>query len=75
LKTEAVATHSVAFEDSLSGLRAALGAGLAVVGMTTTLDAATLTRAGATIAVADFNDSRILELIRARMAYTTGAGH
>jgi HAD superfamily hydrolase (TIGR01509 family) len=72
-KTAAVAANSVAFEDSLSGLRAALGAGLAVVGMTTTLDAATLTRAGATIAVADFTDSRILELIRARMAYTTGA--
>jgi hypothetical protein len=43
--------------------------------MTTTLDVATLIRAGATLAVADFNDSRILELIRARMAYTTGAGH
>jgi HAD superfamily hydrolase (TIGR01509 family) len=71
-KTGAVAANSVAFEDSLSGLRAALGAGLAVVGMTTTLDEATLTRAGATIAVADFTDSRILELIRARMAYTTG---
>jgi HAD superfamily hydrolase (TIGR01509 family) len=74
-KTGALAAHSVAFEDSLSGLRAALGAGLAVVGMTTTLDVATLIRAGATLAVADFNDSRILELIRARMAYTTGAGH
>ena len=64
-KTGAVAAHSVAFEDSLSGLRAALGAGLAVVGMTTTLDEATLMRAGATIAVADFTDARIFELIRA----------
>ena len=54
----AVAAHSVAFEDSLSGLRAALGAGLAVVGMTTTLDEATLMRAGAAIAVADFTRSR-----------------
>ena len=58
-RTGARAAHSVAFEDSLSGLRAALGAGLAVVGMTTTLDAATLMRAGATLAVADFTDPRI----------------
>ena len=71
--TGAAAAHSVAFEDSLSGLRAALGAGLAVVGMTTTLDEATLRRAGATIAVADFTDPRILELIQARMAYTNAA--
>jgi HAD superfamily hydrolase (TIGR01509 family) len=71
--TGAVAAHSVAFEDSLSGLRAAVGAGLAVVGLTTTLDEATLKRAGATIAAADFTDSRIVELIRRRMAYTEGA--
>ena len=72
-RTGAVAAHSVAFEDSLSGLRAALGAGLAVVGLTTTLDEAALRRAGATIAVADFTNRRIFELIRARMIYTNGA--
>jgi HAD superfamily hydrolase (TIGR01509 family) len=71
--TGAVAAHSVAFEDSLSGLRAAVGAGLAVVGLTTTLDEATLKRAGATIAVADFTDPRIAELIRRRMTDTEGA--
>jgi HAD superfamily hydrolase (TIGR01509 family) len=70
--TGADAAHSVAFEDSLSGLSAAVGAGLAVVGLTTTLDAATLTRAGATIAVADFSDPRIGALIQQRMAYTNG---
>jgi HAD superfamily hydrolase (TIGR01509 family) len=74
-KTGAVAAHSVAFEDSLSGLRAAVGAGLAVAGLTTTLDEATLLGAGATIAVADFTDPRIFELIRLRMAYTTGGDH
>jgi HAD superfamily hydrolase (TIGR01509 family) len=66
------AAHSVAFEDSLSGLRAALGAGLAVVGLTTTLDMARLLDAGATIAVADFTDPRIVELIRQKMTYTNG---
>jgi HAD superfamily hydrolase (TIGR01509 family) len=69
-RTGAQAAHSIAFEDSLSGLRAALDAGLAVVGMATTMDEARLLRAGATIAVDDFTDPRIVELIRRKMAYT-----
>jgi HAD superfamily hydrolase (TIGR01509 family) len=64
----AEAGRSVAFEDSLSGLSAAKGAGLAVVGLTTTLAADKLLAAGAEIAVADFNDPRILALIEARRA-------
>jgi HAD superfamily hydrolase (TIGR01509 family) len=62
------AAHSLAFEDSLSGLRAALGAGLMVVGVTTTLDAETLVGAGAEFAVADFTDPRIPALIERRRA-------
>lgn len=62
------AARSLAFEDSLAGMRAALAAGLAVVGLTTTLDEATLTGAGATIAAKDFTDPRIYGLIRAKMA-------
>lgn len=57
---------SVAFEDLLSGLSAAKGAGLAVVGLTTTLAADRLLAAGADFAVADFADPRILRLIEAR---------
>jgi hypothetical protein len=38
--------------------------------MTTTLSAATLERAGATLAAADFTDPRIRELIRRKMVYT-----
>jgi HAD superfamily hydrolase (TIGR01509 family) len=64
----AEASRSVGFEDSLSGLNAAKGAGLAVVGLTTTLAADKLLAAGAEIAVADFDDPRILPLIEARMA-------
>ena len=71
--TGAKAANSLAFEDSLSGLQAARGAGLAVVGLTTTLDEARLLGAGATIAVADFTDPRILELLRRRMADTNEA--
>jgi len=64
----AEAGRSLAFEDSLSGLSAAKGAGLAVVGLTTTLAADKLIAAGAEIAVADFADPRILPLIEARTA-------
>jgi HAD superfamily hydrolase (TIGR01509 family) len=63
----ALAAHSVAFEDSLSGVRSAVAAGLAVVGMTTTLDPPTLIGAGAMFTVKDFTDPRIVDLIEARI--------
>jgi HAD superfamily hydrolase (TIGR01509 family) len=66
-RTGASAAHSLAFEDSLSGVRAAAAAGLAVVGMMTTLNAQTLIEAGATFAAEDFTDPRIFELIEARV--------
>jgi HAD superfamily hydrolase (TIGR01509 family) len=68
--TGAEAVHSLAFEDSLSGLAAARGAGLDVIGLTTSLASARLTSAGAAFAVADFTDPRIPRLIRQKMAYT-----
>jgi beta-phosphoglucomutase-like phosphatase (HAD superfamily) len=58
----------VAFEDSLSGVRAAAAAGLAVVGITTSLDAARLIEVGAVFAAADFTDPRITALIETRRA-------
>ena len=60
--------RSLAFEDSRSGVAAARDAGLTVVGLTTTLDAATLLETGATLAVADFTDRRIVPLIERRVA-------
>jgi HAD superfamily hydrolase (TIGR01509 family) len=60
------AQSSVAFEDSLSGVRSAAAAGLAVVGLTTGLDASTLIAAGAAFAAADFTDQRIYDLIAGR---------
>jgi len=66
-RTGALASRSVAFEDSLSGVRSAAAAGLAVVGMTTTLDSRTLTDAGAVLTVKDFTDRRIFTLIEARI--------
>ena len=67
-RTGAEAARSLAFEDSLSGVRAAAAAGLAVVGMTTTLDARTLIEAGATFTAQDFTDPRIFALIEARLS-------
>ena len=66
-RTGALAACSIAFEDSLSGVRAAAAAGLAVVGMMTTLDSRTLIEAGATFAASNFTDPRIFELIEARI--------
>jgi beta-phosphoglucomutase-like phosphatase (HAD superfamily) len=66
-RTDASAAHSVAFEDSLSGVRAAAAAGLSVVGITTTLDSRTLIEAGATFAASNFTDPRIFELIETRL--------
>ncbi len=72
--TRALASCSVAFEDSPSGVCAATAAGLAVVGLTTTLDAAVLLRAGATIAARDFTDPRIFALIEDRIRTSCSVG-
>src|SRR5271154_5014465 len=68
----ALAERSLAFEDSLSGVRAAAAADLAVVGMTTTLDTRTLIEAGATFAARNFTHPRLFGLIEARI--NSGAG-
>jgi len=65
-RTGARASNSVAFEDSPSGIRAAAAAGLAVVGLATTLGRPALMAAGASIAANDFTDPLIFELIEAR---------
>lgn len=54
-----IAAHSVAFEDSISGIRAALAAGLSVVGLTTGLSAERLLQEGVGLAVAHFDDPRL----------------
>jgi HAD superfamily hydrolase (TIGR01509 family) len=66
--TGAAASRSVAFEDSPTGVRSAAAAGLAVVGLTTSIDAAVLIEAGALFAAADFTDPRIAALIERRVA-------
>lgn len=63
----ASAQNSVAFEDSISGVSAAAAAGLAVVGLKTSLDERRLREAGAELVVADFTDPRIYQLIERRV--------
>ena len=58
--------RSVAFEDSMSGLRSALGAGLAVVGIASGLPPEALLSAGASLAVTDFNDARVRPFVTER---------
>lgn len=65
---KAEAGRSLAFEDSLSGVQSAIAAGLAVVGMTTSLAPETLVAAGAALAVADYADERLWPLIERRLA-------
>ena len=72
--TGGAAEHSIAFEDSLSGARAAVAAGLAVVGVMTNLPAEALTGVGAMLAVADFRDPRIYELIETRRRLAAHSG-
>ena len=64
--TGAEAARAVAFEDSLSGVRAAVAAGIACVGITTGLSEARLAEAGAVFGAADFTDPRIYDLIATR---------
>lgn len=56
------AARAIAFEDSITGITAASGAGIYTVGLTTSLDADTLLAAGADMAVPDYRDPRLLAL-------------
>lgn len=55
--------RALAFEDSPSGLAAARAAGLAAVGVATTLDASELARRGAALAIEDFTDPALARLL------------
>lgn len=61
------AKHALAFEDSPSGIRSAVGTGLSTIGIASTHDPDPLYRAGASLVIADFTDPRLwttLESIR-----------
>jgi HAD superfamily hydrolase (TIGR01509 family) len=57
------AETALAFEDSPSGLAAALAAGIPTVGVTSTLSAAELLALGATAAITDFTDPALAPVL------------
>ncbi|BBK42983.1 haloacid dehalogenase [Allostella vacuolata] len=65
--------RALAFEDSRSGVRAAAGAGIETIGLTTSLDAATLKAAGATWTMRDFTCPRFVAQIEAEFGYPMAA--
>lgn len=60
------ASNAVAFEDSLSGLHAAVAAGLPTFGMLTGLGEEALLREGAIRAIKDFRDAALWDWLAAR---------
>lgn len=63
----AVAEHSLVFEDSPSGILAGSRAGMPVMGLKTSLNEAALLDAGATMAIADYDDPRLRPFIAGRV--------
>ena len=59
---------SVGFEDSRTGITAAVAAGLATIGMGTSLDDAALLTAGASLAAHRYDDPAVMALIKSRLA-------
>lgn len=71
------AREAIAFEDSPLGVLAAVGAGVATVGLTTTQSAKALTDAGAALTIGDFTDPRLRKFAtdrqRAKTSEQSGA--
>jgi beta-phosphoglucomutase-like phosphatase (HAD superfamily) len=61
----AAPTEAIAFEDSLSGVRSASGAGIRTYGMMTALSADELIQAGAVDAIGDFADEKLWRYLEA----------
>ncbi len=61
------AATSVAFEDSRTGIAAAVAAGIATVGIRTSLSEADMVAAGTTVSADGYDDPAVLELIRQRL--------
>lgn len=63
-RLNAHAGQALAFEDSVPGVKAASGAGIFTVGLSTSQTEEVLMAAGAQLVVADFEDERLWEVIR-----------
>ncbi len=63
----ASAADAMAFEDSLSGMRACVAAGIESVGLQVALEASALLAVGASLVVRDFTDPALWARLQARM--------
>lgn len=61
------AKKAIAFEDSPSGIRAAVGAGIYTIGIASTHEPHTLTEAGAAMVISDFTEQRLWQLLNSRV--------
>ena len=66
------ASRALAFEDSRSGLQAAIAAGITTIGLTTGLASGDILGAGAALAIADFTDTRLWALLESMNALAAG---
>lgn len=55
--------EAIAFEDSVTGITSAVGAGIFTIGVTSSYDAKTLLEAGASMTIEDFNSNDLWELL------------
>jgi HAD superfamily hydrolase (TIGR01509 family) len=65
--TNGRAEHALAFEDSRSGIRAAVAAGLATIGLASSGNHAQLVENGAVVAVDDYHDATVAKWLRDRL--------
>lgn len=65
-RLDAAAAETIAFEDSPSGIRSAVAAGIYTVGIASTHDPQGLSDLGAELVVSDFTDPRLTDLLRQR---------
>lgn len=65
----ATADRSVAFEDSRSGVKSASAAGIATVGIRTSLSHADMIEAGAVLTAKSFDDPELLKLVAATLKW------
>ena len=60
--------QAIVFEDSLTGIRSSVAAGIKTIGIASTHEPHTLEKEGAAMVVSDFTDSQLWELLNAAIA-------
>jgi phosphoglycolate phosphatase len=66
---DAAPEHSIAFEDSRSGVQSASAAGITTIGIRTSLGHSDMVAAGAFTTASSFDDPELTQLVAARMGW------